>query len=70
MTRLSPSPEEGPVTQPHISGTPNTIVSELYHMYIVSYQLGSGPVLHTVFYQQVQCVPWRKGQILVTGECP
>ena len=28
MTRLGPSPEEGPGAQPHIRGIPNKIVSE------------------------------------------
>ena len=41
MTRLGPSQDEGPRTQPHIGQTPNIIVSEFSVRY----------TLHTAFYQ-------------------
>ena len=42
MTRLGPSPEEGPATQHHIGRAPNMTVSEFYHTYIILNQQGSG----------------------------
>ena len=60
MRRPSPSPEEGPVAQPHIGPTPNMIVSEF--SFCIHYQ--------RVLHQPVQCVLLRRGQIPVTGKYP